>query len=301
MGSNTIAGTEYVAFPSFNDATQYGIALSCVAGPGTTGGSPTPEYFLPCPQEMTANAIVWATDSMGNFGYTTATGVDLTAHTTAATALSLPAMQPGATIGVTFTNLPSVLGESDADLYASYTRGADPAVLQQVTLHEGTLTDTMTASASIAPFGDQTHLSGNVFISRSAYEYNYTATVAGLQSNVTIDASQMVHPSSAWSYDSASKSINWIELAVGADPTVVQSSLSTNLGPSVAWRLTAPYPGAPSLSIPPIPSDLASLIPAPADAPFKEIDLTSYVGKTYHDAIVGNVAGAATWRTGVGP
>jgi len=302
LGADTVVGAAYVAFPSFSDATTYKLAVSCVGGYTPGSSSPIAPNFVACPKETTANAIVWATDSMGNLGYTTATGVDLTAHTSASTALTLPAFQPGSTIGVTFTNLPSSMGESDADIYARYTSGTDPTILQNVELRENTLTDTMTASDSIAPFGDRTRVQGLVYISAYAYAYNYDSTTAGLQSSLTIDASTMVHPLVAhtWLYDSASTSITWTQLAFGVDPTVVQSYMSWNLGPSVAWRLTAPYAGGPSLPLPLIPSALASLMSSPSDAVYKEVDLTSYAGEVYHDVVVGHVAGAASWRIGVG-
>jgi hypothetical protein len=300
-GSNTFAGTAYVAHPSFGNATLYNMVLSCTPGPTASSASPIAQNFLACPQEMTANAVVWATDSQGNLGYTTATGVDLTAHTSPGTALALPAFQPGATVGVTFTNLPSSMGESSADLRARYTSGADPAFLQDIELHEGTLTDTMTASGAIAPFGDHTQVIGLVSVGANAYTYNYNATNAALLSNVTIDASAMVHPAKAWQYNSATSSITWLEEAFGVDPTVVESSLSWNTGVSVVWHLTAPYSGGPSLALPAFPSDLSSLMSSPSDAAFKQVDLTTYAGKVYHDVLIRQVAGAPSWRIGVGP
>jgi hypothetical protein len=302
LGANTVVGNAYVAFPSFSDATSYKLAVSCVGGYTPSSSSPIAPSFVACPQEMSANAIVWATDSTGNLGYTMATGVDLTAHTSASTALTLPAFQAGSTIGVTFTNLPSSMGESDADIYVRHTSGTDPTILQNVELRESTLTGTMTASDVIAPVGDQTRVQGIVNIGAYEYGYNYDVTVPGVQSSVTIDASTMVHPVIAhtWQYDSASRSITWTQHAFGVDPTVVQSGMSWNLGPSVAWRLIAPYEGAPSLTLPPFPPALAGLMLSPSDAVYKQVDLTSYAGKTYHDVVVGQAAGAASWRIGVG-
>jgi hypothetical protein len=303
LGADTVVGNAYVAFPSFSDATSYKLAVSCVGGYTPGSSSPIAPSFVACPQEMSANAIVWATDSMGNLGYTTATGVDLTAHTSASTALTLPAFQPGTTVGVTFTNLPSSMGESDADISARYTSGTDPTILQNVELRESTLTGTMTATDVIAPVGDRTRVQGLVYIGANAYGYNYDATMAGVQSTVTIDASTMVHPvvAHSWTYDSASSSITWVQQPFGVDPTIVQSSMTWNLGPFVAWHLTAPYAGSPSLPLPPFPAALASLSLSPSDAVFKQVDLTSYAGHAYHDVVIGDVAGAASWRIGVGP
>jgi hypothetical protein len=301
LGPDTFAGTAYVGFPSFSDATLYNMTLSCTTGPTSGGSSTIAESFLACTQETAANALVWATDSMGNLGYTSATGVDLTAHTSAGSALALPTFQPGATITVTFTNLPSSMGESSAELAARYTYGTDPTFLQDVELRPGTLTDTMTASAPIAPFGDHTRVLGLVFIGRSAYAYNYDGAVAGLQSSVTIDASAMVHPANMWQYDTASSSVTWMQQAIGVDPTVVQSTINWNTNGLVEWYLMAPYSGGPSLALPAFPSDLASLMSSPSQAGFEQVNLTSYAGKTYHDVLVGQAGDAPSWRIGVGP
>ena len=299
-GPDTDVGTAYIAFPSFSDATAYKLALSCTSG--TTGSSsPLSNAFVGCAQEMAANAIVWATDSMGNLGYTSATGVDLTAHTSAGTALALPAFQPGASLGVTFTNLPFQLGESSADIFARYTYGTDPTNLQVIELAEDTLTDTMTSSAPIAPFGDHTRVNGLVYIGANAYALNYDGTTPALVSSVTIDASTMVHPAKTWTYDSVTNSVTWTQLAIGVNPTVVRSTLNWNNSPSVNWYVTAPYSGSPSLALPAFPTELISLTYPPKDATFKQVDLTSYAGKTYHDILVGQAGGAPSWHVGVGP
>ena len=296
-GPNTVVGTAYVAFPSFSDATLYNLSLSCTSGTAASL-SPIAESFVACPQKMTANALMWATDSTGHLGYTSATDVDLTAHTSAGTAVVLPAFQPGATITVTLTNLPFSMGESQADLYVQYTKGTDPTIVQDVELREGTLTDTMTGSAPIVPFGDRTRVVGVVNIGRNTYAYNYDATTAALLSDVTIDANTMVHPASTWQYDAVTNSVTWSQLVSGVDPTVVRSVI--NWG-SVDWYLTAPYSGSPSLALPAFPSDLASLMSNPSNAAFKQINLTSYGGKVYHDVLVGNLGGAPSWTIGVGP
>ena len=299
-GSDTAVGTAYIAFPSFSDATVYKLALSCTSG-ASGNSSPLSKPFVACAQEMAANAIVWATDSMGNLGYTSASGVDLTAHTTAATALALPAFQPAASLGVTFTNLPFQLGESSSDMFARYTNGTDPTNLQVIELAEDTLTDTMTSSAPIAPFGDHTRVSGLVYVGAHGYALDYDGTTPALVSSVTIDASTMVHPAKTWSYDAGTSSITWTQLTIGVDPSVVQSSLSWNSDPFVSWHLTAPYSGGPSLALPAFPSDLSSLTRAPSDAAFKQVDLTSYAGKTYHDILLGQADGAPSWHVGVAP
>lgn len=299
--ADTLMGYAYVAFPSFSDATHYELNLSCASSPTPGSASPIAPGFVACPQEMAANAIVWATDSAGNLGYTSASGVDLTAHTSAGTALVLPAFQPGAMIGVTFTNLPSSMGESEADLYARYTRGADPVPVQNVTLRETTLTDTMTSSVAIAPVGDQTRVLGSVYIGANAYAFNYDVTLAGVQSSVTVDASTMVHPAKLWQYDAAAHAITWFQESIGVDPTVVESGLSWNGSVQVFWHVTAPYAGGPALTLPAFPSALASSMMPPDQASYRQVTLTSYAGKTYHDALVGHAAGAASWRTGVAP
>lgn len=296
-GPNIVVGTAFVTFPSFSNATLYNLALSCT--PGTAGSLlPIGENFVACPHEMMANALVWATDSTGNLGYTSATGVDLTAHTSAGTALALPALQPGATISVAVTNLPSSMGESSADLRARYLNGTDPTLLQDVELQETTLTDTMTASSPIAPFGDHTQVVGVISIGRNAYTYNYDGTTAGLLSNVTVDANTMVHPASLWQYDPVANSVSWAQQTIGVDPTVVQSTI---IWSSVGWNVTAPYSGSPSLALPAFPSDLASLMSSPSSAVGAQVDLTSYAGKVYHDVLVGNVAGAQSWHIAVRP
>jgi hypothetical protein len=300
LGANTVIGAAYVAFPSFRDTTHYDLVLSCVGGPTPGSTSPIAPSFVACPQEMTANALVWATDSAGNLGYTSATGVDLTAHTSAGTALALPAFQPGATIGVTVTNLPASLGESSAQLRALYMMGTDPTPTQNIELREDTLTDTMTASAQIAPFGDHTRVFGQVYLGANEYVLDYDSSAAGLASDVTIDASMMVHPVRTAHYDAATSSTIWSQLAIGVDPTVVQTGLSWNTSVSVAWRLTAPYPGAPLLTFPAFPSEIASLIPSSSPTGGGGVYVTSYAGKTYHDALVGQTAGAASWRSGAG-
>jgi hypothetical protein len=300
LGPDTVMGNAYIAFPSFNDSTSYKLTLSCTGGYTPGSSSPIAPSFVACPQEMAANAVVTATDSMGNFAYTSATNVDLTAHTSSATALALPAFQPGSTIAVTVTNLPSTMGESSAELTALYTNGMDPTILQNVALNEDTLTDTMTASASIAPVGDHTRVGGLLYIRANEYAVRYDGPAAARLSSVTIDASMMVHPAKMWQYNPATKTISWLQESYGVDPTVVESYLSWNASPSIAWSLTAPYSGGPALTLPPIPPVLTGLMQSPSDA-YREIDLTSYAGKTYHDAIVGHVADAASWRTGVQP
>lgn len=298
LGPNTIVGTEYIARPSFGDATLYHMALSCTSGTQTSG-NPISDGFVACAQQGAANAIVWATDSSGNLGYTTATGIDLDAHTSSGTALSMPAFQAGAMLGVTFTNLPSAMGESTAQMHVRYSMGTDPIALQEVEIDEGTLTDTMTRSTAIAPFGDQTHVYGQVTIAANAYEYNYDVTTAALLSSVTIDASTMVHPAKTWHYDSATNSITWTQDPFGVDPTILRSYVFLNNGQSLTWSLFAPYSGGPSLPTPTIPADLATLVPSPQDATSAQLDITSYVGKSYHDALVGHTAGAASWHTGI--
>ena len=299
LGPDTIAGTAYVSFPAFSDATSYQLTLSCSAGYTPSSASPIATNFLPCPEEMTATAVISATDSQGNLGYTTATGVDLTAHTSSATALALPAFRPASTISVTFTNLPSALGESSAQLYARYSLGTDPTMLQDIQVNEDTLTDTMTAANPIAPVGDHTQVTGQVYLGASTYTERYNGPSAGMLANVTIDASTMVHPvMTTWQYDSATKTISWLEYAFGVDPTVVQSYLDWNAGTSVAWRLTAPYAGGPALVLPPIPPTLASLFGSPSDA-YAEVDTIAYTGKTYHDVLIRQVADAQSWQSGV--
>ncbi len=299
-GPDTVLGSAYVAFPSYSDAAEYTLALSCTSG--TSGSvSPLAGNFVGCTQENAANAVVWATDSMGNLGYTSATGVDLTQHTSAGTALSLPAFQPGATLGVTVTNLPSALGESSADLFARYTMGTDPTNLEVILLSEETLTDTMTSSAPIAPFGDHTRVNGPVYLGANEYTINYDGTTPALLSSVTIDASTMVHPAKGWSYDSATTSITWTQESIGVDPTVVQSVLAWNGGNLVTWELTAPYSGSASLALPTFPSDLLSLMYVPSDAVTKQVDLSAYTGKTYHDILLRQADDAPSWEVGVGP
>lgn len=299
LGPDTIEGQAYVAFPKFSDATSYLVHLSCTTGTPTSS-SPIGVGFVGCPQEMTANAVVTATDSGGNLAYTSATGIDLTAHTSSSTAISLSAFQAGSTIAVTFTNLPSTMGQSDADLYATYRLGTDPLALQDVELRGGTLTDTMTVSAAIAPVGDQTQVRGNVNIGRSAYAYTYNATTTGQLANVTIDASTMVHPVKSPLYDGATMSLTWTQDAFGADPTIVRPYFSWNLNGSVAWRLNAPYAGSPALALPTPPPAVASILGSPGEG-FRQLDLLSYPGKTYRDVIDNQVSGAASWFTGALP
>lgn len=301
LGPDQFAGAAYIAYPQFSDATSYTLVLSCTSGYTPNIPSPWAQNFYACPQEMTANAIVWATDSMGNLGYTSATGVDLTAHGTAGTAVALPAFQPGATVGVTFTNLPAALGETNADIYARYTMGADPIALQQVHLYEGTLTDTMTASTAIAPFGDRTRVFGSVYIAANAYEYNVDTTFAGLSSSVTIDASMMVHPAKTWQYDAPTNRVTWDQLGFGVDPTIVYSVMDWNAPTGIGWYLVAPYSGNPALPLPTPPADLATVLPSPSDALARQVDMYSYAGKTYHDALLGQVSGASSWHIGVIP
>jgi len=300
LGPDTDAGTAYIAFPSFSDATLYNLALSCTSGTRAST-SPIAEDFVACAQEMTANAVVWATDAEGNLGYTSAANVDLTAHTSSGSALALPAFQPGATIGVTFTNLPSAMGQSNANIYARYTTGTDPTILQSIELDEETLTDTMSASGPIAPVGDHTRVLGVVYIGANVYAYNYDGTTASQLANVTIDASAMVHPAATWQYDAATSSVTWTQEPIGVDPTVVQSTMSWNGAMSVGWSLTAPYSGSPSVALPAFPSALASLALSPIQAGYRQVDLFSYAGKTYHDVVVGEVAGATSWHIGVIP
>lgn len=297
MGPDTIAGQVYVAFPTFGDASTYQLRISCTTPTNTS--APVGVSFLPCAQELAANAIVTASDSAGHLGYTTASAIDLTAHTSSGTAISLPAFQAGSTIGVSFTNLPSTLGESTTDLYVRYRRGTDPLPMQEITLSGGTLTDTMMLSGAIAPVGDQTQLIGQVHVGGSAYTYDLNAAASSQVASISIDASQMVHPGSVLQVDIASSSLTWTSEAFGVDPTVVSASLSWNVGSSVAWHLVAPYAGSPTLALPAAPPALASVIPAPADAGFKQLDLTSYAGKTYHDALVGQTSGATSWHLGV--
>lgn len=299
LGADTIEGQAYVAFPKFSDATSYMVHLSCTTG-SPTSSSPIGIGFVGCPQEMAANAVVTATDSGGNLAYTSATGIDLTAHTSSSTAVSLSAFQPGSTIAITFTNLPSTMGESDADLYATYRLGTDPQALQDVELRGGTLTDTMTVSTAIAPVGDQTQVRGNVNIGRSAYAYTYNATTTGQLANVTIDATTMVHPVKNPQYDGATRSLTWTQDAFGADPTIVRPYFSWNLNGSVSWRLNAPYAGSPSLALPTPPPAVASILGSPSDG-FRQLDVLSYPGKTYGNVINNQVSGAASWFTGALP
>ena len=298
LPANTIEGNVYLSRQAFGDASLYHLALSCTTGTQTSG-NPISAGFVACAQETAANGIVWATDSSGNLGYTTATGVNLTAHTSPATEVVLPAFQAASTIGLSFTNLPSTMGESSAQMYARYRLGADLTALQEVPINEGTLTDTMTTSVAIAPFGDHTQVFGQVYIAANAYEYNYDMTAAALLSSVTIDASAMVHPVATWTYDSGTSSITWTQDPFGVDPTILKSYLHVNNGNDVSWNLYAPYSGSASLAMPTIPTDLASLLPSPQDATYAQLDLTAYAGKTYHDALVGRTAGAASWRIGI--
>ena len=298
--TDIVGGEEYFAFSALDGATPYYLTMSCSTGsPGST--SPIWANFVPCPQETTANAVLTGTDISGNFEYTSASAIDLTAHTSPSTALTLPQFRPGATIGVTFTNLPSSLGESQAALRAIYRSGADPTALQNVQVNESTSSDTMSASVSIAPVGDQTEVYGTVDVGRSAYAYTYDATMAGQQTSVMIDASTMVHPAKTWQYDAGTTSITWTQDAFGVDPTVVSSSLSWNAGPQVTWRVMAPYAGSAKLALPSIPPALADVIPSPSDAVFKQIDLTSYAGKSYHDVLVRQAGNATSWQIGVAP
>lgn len=299
QGPNTIAGQAYVAFGTFHDATSYMVHLSCTTG-SPTSSSPIGVSYVACPQEMAANAVVTAIDSGGNLAYTSATGVDLTAHSSSGTALALPAFQAGSTIAVTFTNLPSVMGESDADLYATYRSGSDPLPLQDVQLHEGTLTDTMTSAVAIAPVGDQTQVRGNVYIGRSAYEYTYNATTAGQLANVTIDASSMVHPVRTPQVDGVTMSLYWTQDTFGTDPTILRPYFAWNTGASVSWRLNAPYAGGPLLALPTPPTAISGILGSPSDG-FRQLDVLSYPGKTYHDVINNQVTGAASWYTGALP
>ena len=111
----------------------------------------------------------------------------------------------------------------------------------------------------------------------------------------------MVHPAKGWSYDSATTSITWTQESIGVDPTVVQSVLAWNGGNLVTWELTAPYSGSASLALPTFPSDLLSLMYVPSDAVTKQVDLSAYAGKTYHDILLRQADGAPSWVVGVGP
>ncbi|HTR50065.1 MAG TPA: hypothetical protein VMJ10_05105 [Kofleriaceae bacterium] len=61
--------------------------------------------------------------------------------------------------------------------------------------------------------------------------------------------------------------------------------------------LTAPYSGA-SIALPAFPSQLSTLMFTPAQLEFLQVDLWSYAGKVYHDALVGQVGDAPSWHTG---
>jgi hypothetical protein len=229
----------------------------------------------------------------GNLGYSSLVGLDLSTLPP----VVFPAFQPASEITATFENLAP--GTSSAELVASYTRGNDPTRFGFVDVTAAVSGGSSMVTSPIVPFGDTTNVTAHLTIS-GFDPVDYTQQIAQLTPTVAIDAATMLHPATAGSFDPASGVVAWSEGSAGVDtPASVTTELSwqTSASINVFLTFTAPHGTTTSMAVPQLPEGLGSLAPGPAGVLYRASDVRSYVGKTYHDALVGHTDGAAQWHT----
>ncbi|HUJ62738.1 MAG TPA: hypothetical protein VLX92_29750 [Kofleriaceae bacterium] len=298
-GSGTVQATPYFTCPAWNDATTCIVRASCTGGTQGPPGAGLPADALGCAQFDAANAVAYATDSQGNMGYASLTGIDYATANGAANPVVFPAFQPAGTLGVTVTGLPAA-GNKDLELDGRYTIGSDPTILGSIDVSGGGASTTQSVTGAIPPFGDHTSILAHVTLESTSYSrIDYTQHLAQLVTTAPIDATQMVHPAFDSHWDSVKAVVSWLEdTAIGTDPTTVTASIAwmTSNGYSVGMAIYAPHSTTSSIAIPKLPADYSQMA-TPLQVLVQQVTLQSFVGKTYHDGLVGQTGDAPLWET----
>jgi hypothetical protein len=294
--ANTFVSTEYFTIPTFNDATLYYLRASCTSG-DQRSTSPMIANAVMCSAYTSAAAIVYATDSQGRLGYTSITNVDYTTHQGSGSPIAMPAFQPGGTMSTNFTNLPTT-ANNYLEVVSFTTLGSDRFThFGYADLYGGGSGATKTVSGPFVPFGDHTHVVAT--ISRTGFgPIRYTQDIASLALTVPVDASTLPHPVSQAGYDGPSDTIVWTEDATaGVNATSVLGGITwtTFSGISVGFGVHASRTGS-SLAMPKLPSDLSQIAYIANQVQFSGVELHTYVGKTYHDELVGQIGSAPLWQ-----
>ena len=295
--STTTAANVSVSYPAVGGTNHYQLRASCMSS--TANGSTTTQVIAPvvCSESGSATIAALALDASNNpLGYSVATGIDYSAHDGAGNGVTLPAFQALPSVTVTFTNL-----AAQDSLFANvrYTLGSDPTLLAYAQGTNGGTSATQAATATIVPAGD--HTSIDAYITFSGITVNSVNVVRKLASRVsatTIDTSNMVHPAWNGHYDYPSDSVVWTESAVGLDATTVTGYMTwtTPSSNQVHLSFMGPRGATTSLRAPRFPAALTQLAYIP-DQVAGGLTLSSYVGKTYHDVLVGQTSGADMWWT----
>ena len=288
--------TIYFSFPAFNDATSYYLRASCGGFLNNYTGDPIPWMPLQCPQYGSAVALVYATDSQGNLGYTTLANVDYNVHNGAANPVTMPAWQPGATLTTSFVNLPMV--STNLELQTQYKLANDPTIFWNTDTYGGGPGPTQVMSVPVVPYGDHTRFSAQLQEAGHNIVF-YLHEVDQAATTEQVDVGTMIHPVTAGHYDPATDSLVWTASSTGVNPSIIMGGIGWRdlSGDNVAYSFYVPGGTTASLPIPKLPSALSQLAYVPSAISAFEIRMRSYVGKTYHDGLVGQVAGAVEWDT----
>ena len=294
--ANTIVSTEYFTHPTYSDATAYYLRASCTSG-DQRSSSPSVASAVMCSDFSSASAVVYATDSLGHLAYTSISGVDYATQQGAGNPIALPAFQAAGTMATNFTNLPTT-GNNYLEVVSFTTAGSDFRHFFDSDLYGGGAGASQSVSGPFVPFGDATHVIAT--ISRSGYgAIRYTQALAGGTLTVPIDAATMPHPVSASSYDASMDAIEWTsDATAGVSASTVSTGIAwqTSSAVSVSLSILAPASGS-ALAIPTLPSALAQLAYDPSQVVFGGVRLHTYVGKSFHDELVGQTGAAALWES----
>jgi len=290
----TPAASVYVSHATVANALNYAVRGSCGAG---TTSSATTQVISPvaCGQFGSASIAAVAYDSSNTpLAYSVATGIDYAAHDGSGNGITLPAFQPLPSVTVNVTN---VTESTSFQFDVRYTLGSDSTMLGLATAYTGGINATEMATAPIVPVGDHTSLHGYINLTTSLSYLEVVQQLATRASTLNIDMTNSVHPAKNGHYDTATSSMVWTEAAGGVDATTVTgyavwTSFASN---QVHLTFMAPHGATTSLPLPTIPAALSQLAVIPDQVSGAGVQLSRYVGKSYHDGLIGQTAGADQW------
>jgi hypothetical protein len=264
----SLPATEQVTYelPNFNGAAGYRLNVAC-ALPAFSSQRQITVALSPCPAPR--RAIGWAVDGAG----APISGPSLGPAGSGGTIVQMAAYQTAgfqAPIAGTFTNIPAFATDATwtirtfVGLDVLATEATAPVATQQQTIFSNG--EWGVSSLTYRPFGF-----GPVRLDR--------VTLNGV-GDFQVDAANLPRGIRNAAYDQATNSITWEEDTVGQPSTIVHA-LVISVG-RVQMQVHAPYSATRSITLPPLPPEVAL---GPSDPVQLDLKTQAIVGKSYAEML----------------
>ncbi len=285
------SGRVALSWPAVAGATLYRLGAPCATG-YPLGTTVNVDLQPSCPHAASSTIVVTAHRADGaTIAYSVMPDVNL--PSVAGTSLTMPAFQTNlATASVTFTMVPAEVSEIDAVL----TLGRDGAAYGTMRhTNVPTTGATLAVSGPIAPIGTRTAIYSELTPTGQRLPIVYRREQAGPQLASTIELGPNLMPFSTYpSFDPHARTVAWSGSGGGpgkvADVVTVRGHWTVG-GRAVQVPFTLVGPALDShLTLPPLPAELASLVPMATDTgSLSEVFFIDVVGKRDYAAVVHDV------------